>query len=36
MAVVEVTKENFEEVVTKNAMVMIDFQAPWWGSAATR
>jgi len=31
MAVVEVTKENFEEVVTKNDMVMIDFWAPWCG-----
>ena len=31
MATVDVTKENFEEVVTKNDVVMIDFWAPWCG-----
>ena len=36
MATVDVTKENFEEVVTKNDVVMIDCWAPWCGSAATR
>ncbi len=29
MAVVELTEENFEDVVRKNDMVMIDFWAPW-------
>ena len=31
MAVVELTKENFEEVVTSNPTVIIDFWAPWCG-----
>jgi thioredoxin 1 len=31
MAVVELTKDNFEEVVTKNSFVIIDFWAPWCG-----
>ena len=31
MATVELTKENFEEVVTQNDMVVIDFWAPWCG-----
>jgi thioredoxin len=31
MAVVELTKDNFEEVVTGNDMVVIDFWAPWCG-----
>ena len=31
MATVELTRENFEEVVTKNDMVVIDFWAPWCG-----
>lgn len=29
MAVVELTEENFEDVVRKNDMLMIDFWAPW-------
>ena len=29
MAVVELTKENFEEVVTNNDFVFVDFKAPW-------
>ena len=31
MATVELTKDNFEEVVTGNAMVIVDFWAPWCG-----
>jgi thioredoxin 1 len=31
MAVVELTKENFEQVVTSNPTVIIDFWAPWCG-----
>jgi thioredoxin 1 len=31
MPVVELTKENFEQVVTGNSTVVIDFWAPWCG-----
>jgi thioredoxin 1 len=31
MPTVEITKENFEEVVTNNDMVVIDFWAAWCG-----
>ena len=31
MATVEVTKENFEQIVTGNDIVMVDFWAPWCG-----
>ena len=31
MAVVELTKENFEQVVTGNATVIVDYWAPWCG-----
>jgi thioredoxin 1 len=31
MATVELTKDNFEQVVTGNDMVLIDFWAPWCG-----
>ena len=29
MATVELTKDNFEEVVTGNDLVIVDFWAPW-------
>jgi thioredoxin 1 len=31
MAVVELTKDNFEETVTGNGFVIVDFWAPWCG-----
>lgn len=31
MATVELTKDNFEAVVTGNPMVIVDFWAPWCG-----
>ena len=31
MAVGELTKDNFEEVVTNNPFVIVDFWAPWCG-----
>ena len=31
MATVDLTKDNFEEVVTGNPMVIVDFWAPWCG-----
>jgi thioredoxin 1 len=31
VATVELTKENFEKTVNDNAMVIVDFWAPWCG-----
>src|ERR1700704_3540035 len=31
MPVVELTKENFEQVITSNPTVIVDFWAPWCG-----
>lgn len=31
MAVIELTKENFEETIMNNDIVFIDFWAPWCG-----
>ena len=31
MPVVELTKENFEQVVTSNPTVIVDYWAPWCG-----
>ncbi len=31
MATVEATKDNFEDLVTKNDIVVVDFWAPWCG-----
>ena len=31
MATVELTQENFEQTVNENAMVIVDFWAPWCG-----
>lgn len=31
MATVELTKDNFDEVVSKNDFVIVDFWAPWCG-----
>ena len=31
MPVVELTKENFENVITSNATVIVDYWAPWCG-----
>ena len=31
MAVIDLTKENFEQVITSNPTVIVDFWAPWCG-----
>jgi len=31
MAVIELTKENFEQVITSNPTVIVDYWAPWCG-----
>jgi len=34
MATLELTKDNFKEIVTKNDMMIVDFWAPWCGRMA--
>mgnify|MGYP001612559786 FL=1 len=31
MSIVDLTQDNFEDVIQKNAMVLVDFWAPWCG-----
>lgn len=31
MATIEVTKDNFEEIITGNDIVLVDYWAPWCG-----
>jgi thioredoxin 1 len=31
MAVIELTKENFEKIITSNPTVIVDYWAPWCG-----
>ncbi|MGE5525737.1 MAG: thioredoxin domain-containing protein [Rhodospirillaceae bacterium] len=33
MATIELTKDNFEQVVMSNDLVLVDFRAPWCGRA---
>ena len=33
MAVLDLTRDNFDDVVTSNEMVIVDFWAPWCGRA---
>ena len=31
MSIVDLTQDNFEDVIQKNTMVLVDFWAPWCG-----
>ena len=36
MSVIELTQENFDQMVAEHPLMFIDFWAPWCGHVATR